>query len=693
MTSRRACTSAGSSAASGLSLAGRRRDEALADPRVQQRGTEVARGGDEKGGRPDGDVGDLEREQLVGGAVHPLRGVGRVQRADAVEQRLQRVAHDLLGQLARRVVGSGRAPQRRLRHVQRAGQHDDGQLAQVGAQQAVERQEPLGQRVVATGDGQELLAGLLLLARRKRGQALLQRLRRADPGRLAALGQLGREHRAAAEAGGEVLQLGERDLLLAAGLADQADDRPVGPEPLVGQQALVDVADLLHVELAERQGAALAAAAAADLDVLHRAQHVQHGPVVDRPRQPQVGLRVEQRPVQRGHPQPRVVDPAVHGLEQRQQSVPRLRGVLQLVLAALPRPRLQRGAQGGGRVGARVEVVVAGQQAAFLGEEQEHHPHHHRHRAAVDLVRVDELQARAAALALPDVGAPDRGHEQLDGPAHLHAERLGDLLLAGLALRHQRDQPLVLGHPEEPAAAQQRAERPNDVPLGRLRPRHRVEHGGGRDLSAGRADERPPPPVGDEPELHTVEAAQVREAVDRRGRPGRVRNAGGRQDAGVTDEPEQRDGVGLDLLALGVRLDQRERGFEHRVVLGHRHGEAVEAAGPQRVAPAEQVAQQPGHPLLLPAGRVVAPPGVGAAQLLPLRRLDRVQRGPGGPQHRQGQERAVDVDEREPVAVVADGVVRGRAGPAPLPAGHRTASRRGTTNTTATGNRCGCGSA
>ena len=50
-------------------------------------------------------------------------------------------------------------------------------------------------------------------------------------------------------AAGERLQVGEGDLFLAALLADQADHHLGGAEALEGQQALVDVADLLDVSV------------------------------------------------------------------------------------------------------------------------------------------------------------------------------------------------------------------------------------------------------------------------------------------------------------------------------------------------------------------------------------------------------------------------------------------------------------
>ena len=79
----------------------------------------------------------------------------------------------------------------------------------------------------------------------------------------------------------------ERDLLLAAFLADQADHDLGRAEALERQQALVHVADLLDGQRAERDRAPLPR----DRDRLHRPEHVQHRPVVHRQREPRVAVR------------------------------------------------------------------------------------------------------------------------------------------------------------------------------------------------------------------------------------------------------------------------------------------------------------------------------------------------------------------------------------------------------------------
>lgn len=117
----------------------------------------------------------------------------------------------------------------------------------------------------------------------------------------------------------KAFQVGQVDLVLQARFADQTNDHVIGAQPVEGQQALVDVTDLLHVQRAKRQLAGLLL----DGDPLDRGQHVQHRLVVD-PNIGQPGLRgrVEDGPVVGVQPQPRVLDPGVHGAEQREQPIP-----------------------------------------------------------------------------------------------------------------------------------------------------------------------------------------------------------------------------------------------------------------------------------------------------------------------------------------------------------------------------------
>ena len=238
--------------------------------------------------------------------------------------------------------------------------------------------------------------------------------------------------------------VGERHLLLAAVLADQADDGLGGAEALEGEQALVDVADLLHGQRAERDRAQLPA----DRDGLDRAEHVQDGPVVHGERQPRVGVRVEQRAVVGDELELGVGHAPVDDGEQGQQPVPGQDGVLELALVAagVGDPLLELGVQAARRVGAGVQLVVGGEQAAFLGEQQEDDPHHHRDRAPVDLVGGD-IGA--------DAGPAERGDQQLDRLADLDAQPVGDLFLVVQALPQQRRELAFRRDGEEAAALEQ----------------------------------------------------------------------------------------------------------------------------------------------------------------------------------------------------------------------------------------------
>lgn len=294
-------------------------------------------------------------------------------------------------------------------------------------------------------------------------------------------------------------------------------------------------------------------------------------------------------------------------------------------------------------------------------------------------MRVDVRQARAAGLPRPGVGPADRGHQQLDGLADLPAQRLGDLLLGVLAAGQQRTELLALRHGEEPAPAQQRDERPDHVPFRELGPGDGVEHGGAGHSPARRPHQRPPPAVGGQAELDVVVAAQVREPVDRGGRPRLAGDPRGGLRAGCADRAEQPGGGGCD---IRTGFGQRERRHDPGVVLGDVHAQDVEAIGAaghlvQGLGPAEQLAQHVADPGLLPAGGVGLPGGVSAAQPLPGRLVQRVQGGPGGAQHRQRQERAAHLDQAQPGAVLLGAVRRVRA--AGTVRTHRMASRSGTT--------------
>ena len=463
------------------------------------------------------------------------------------------------------------------------------------------------------------------------------------------------------------LQRGERYLLLAAVLAGQADDGLGGAEALEGEQALVDVADLLHGQRAERDRAQLPA----DKNGLDRAEHVQDGPVVHGERHPQVGARVEQRPVVGDQVQLGVGHAPVDDGEQGQQPVPGQHGVVELALVAarVGDPLLELGVQAAHRVGAGVQLVVGGEQAALLGEQQEDDPHHHRDRAPVDLVRGD-IGA--------DAGPAERGDQQLDRLADLDSQPVGDLFLVVQALPQQRREAAFRRDGEEAAALEQGKEGTQHRSFGGLWPGDGVEDGHRGDAAGRRPHQGPPPAVGRQAELGAVVAAELGQPVRGGGRPVRALDPGDR--GIVADQAEQPH-------LTGTGFDQAERGGDHALVLGHVQAEPGQVLALHGTLPAEQVIGDVRDPAVPVRGRVLLPLAVFLAEPVLVLVVQRLQVGPFGGEHGDGQERAADLDQLEPVDVRLPAVL---AGDTPVPAGraHRTASRRGTTKITATGKLC-----
>ena len=128
-----------------------------------------------------------------------------------------------------------------------------------------------------------------------------------------------------------------------------------------------------------------------------------------------------------------------------------------------------------------------------LGEQQEDQAHHHGDCADVGFVRVQWQDVRAVAAGLL-LGLADCADQQLNGPADLNAERLGDFLPVFLALVQQRGQGLVIGHAEETGPAKQRGERAGEVAF--LPPQAGVERGLGGRLPLRGAHQHPPPAAG-----------------------------------------------------------------------------------------------------------------------------------------------------------------------------------------------------
>jgi len=142
---------------------------------------------------------------------------------------------------------------RRLHHDLPAGLHDQWAAAQVAADDPDERPQPVAQRRVG-GDRSQGPLGVLDLVASPDG--LGQRRLRRRCGRGLALLDRGQDGvcplRRVGVRVGEGLQLGERQLGLLARLADEADGDLVDVGARVAEQALVDVADLLDVDVTER---------------------------------------------------------------------------------------------------------------------------------------------------------------------------------------------------------------------------------------------------------------------------------------------------------------------------------------------------------------------------------------------------------------------------------------------------------
>ena len=356
----------------------------------------------------------------------PLLGVALLGRAGAVDDGVERVLDDLLGELARRVVGARRAAVERLGDVQRAGEEDERVAAQVVAQQRVVRRDALEQRVVVAARGAQPRAR----ARRSSSAAssLADRAPRSGRSPWRAARRACRRppppsprSRPSASSGSCLPPSAERGV----GDADRG----------VVEQALVDVADLLDVERAVGQQHARAAL----VERLQRVEQVQHRAVVDRQRvrrassrqlvsggaafEERVAVGVEQAAAVGGQAQRVVLDAAVHGAEQREHAVPgggrALERVLAVAVGALLQLRAQRAR--GERLG--VERVVDRQQPALLGDEQEDEAHHHGRRAAVDLGVFEVSQQLAVAVAVLAVERGDRAARRRGGPGRRAGRR------------------------------------------------------------------------------------------------------------------------------------------------------------------------------------------------------------------------------------------------------------------------------
>ncbi|MGW3661289.1 hypothetical protein ACWD6R_39200 [Streptomyces sp. NPDC005151] len=144
---------------------------------------------------------------------------------------------------------------------------------------------------------------------------------------------------------------------------------------------------------------------------------------------------------------------------------------------------------------------------------------------------------------------------------------------------------------------------------------------------------------------------------------------GGGDGSGGNSRAEETDALGGGGVGfggeVGARFDEGEVGAEYGAVLGYVEGEAVERevvvlalAEGERVAPAEEGAQDVRDPLVAACGGVVLPVGMMGAQAGPFVLLQGVELGPVPAEHRHGEERAGDLGEVEPLLVLATAVER-----------------------------------
>ncbi len=503
---------------------------------------EVAAGGGEDGARAHGRVAHPQAEDLGRDAESPLLGVGLVLWPRFVDEWLQGVAHDLLGQRLGRVLGAHVPAGRRLGDVLRARQQHDRQTPQVGADQPPERQHPLdGGVVVAAGDSE---AGEIDAAR-----PVGEKLDKRGRGALTA-GLVGQPLAEGDGPGGELsLELGDGELGLGALGADQAQRQHLHGSAAVVEQALVAVADLLDVERLVADPLGDGATAGPDLDVEKSIEDGEHGPVVDAHRSartdrdivggPEVDAvrhevvgcpkpfeegepaGVEEAAAVGGHRQAVVVGPAVDSTEGGEEPVPGGRATLEGVLAVPGRSASKVVAQGQHRVRLGPQRVLGRQQPSLLGEEQEHEAHQHGDRCLVDFGRsdvVEDLPIRG------DVVARDGGDEQLHRAADRRAEALGDLDLGvGGALEEPLDG-LVGGHGEEPSRAEHRHHAGLEDPLvGEVADAPATRRCG---RASRRPHQRPPVVVGHQRQRDPALPAPGLGALDRTGRPGVARRHG-----------------------------------------------------------------------------------------------------------------------------------------------------------------------
>ena len=384
----------------------------------------------------------------------------------------------------------------------------------------------------------------------------------------------------------QVIERVERDFGLNTVAADEADNDLVTSATGVAEQPLVDIADLFHVNVAERDPAGVLTLDPGRLDGVEHVQHhaVTHG---ERERaacrdrdEERESVRVKERSAIRRQAHVLKGRPPIQRRGGRQQPVPGQVGGVQGVRALL----MVAGTQGlelPRKPIAQLEQLPLRQQPALFGKQQEHHPHEHGDDGLIDDLAIVGQRVEVASMPRFAGRVREGLHDEFDRLADLRAERLGDLLGRQDRVGEQLRQPVGLSCGQQPGGAQQL----NEGVAGALlrHPGEGLENPRGGQGPGGGADQCPPSPIRDEPNRQAARPQHQLHPVDRGAGP-RI-TAQIAQASRRVDHPDERadavtvphDAGRLHAHAVIRRVDARRR--DHRV------------SGLPQVAPPEHLTQ------------------------------------------------------------------------------------------------------
>ena len=274
-----------------------------------------------------------------------------------------------------------------------------------------------------------------------------------------------------------LLEPGEGQRGLGADVEEEDGDARLDPSELVVEQALVEDADVLGVELGEVHGRhdESGAAALAHLDG-GAGDEVEHGGddaigngiagVLERGERAQDGIgRLdvaggEEAAAVRGDDELLVGGTAIEKTEQREEAGPGGVAIAQAldVAAAFAVEVLNEPGEG---IGVVVDGVAAGQEVAVLGEEEHHEAHDEADGGDVDIAVGDGLGAGGGGVGADLVyGGVGFAQEELDGLAHAFAEGGGEFGLAAAGGEDRFDEVGVraLGRRSDGIAAEEEAQ-------------------------------------------------------------------------------------------------------------------------------------------------------------------------------------------------------------------------------------------